>query len=287
MSQLPTKAQILKWISDNPTQTSKRDISRAFGIKGAAKIDLKRMLKELEEDGHLTRRKKTYRDSDKLPPVSVLRVAEQTRDGDLMARPMEWQGDGEEPVVIIVHRASDPALGAGDRILARLQEVKGETYHYEARLIRRIGTNPRKIMGIFRKRAEGGRIKPIDKGDSKEWTVPMGATHGAQDGELVEAEQSGPKDRMGLPRARVIDRLGDPMAPKAVSLIAIHQHGIPDDFPDEVIFEADAMSPAGLADREDLRDLPLITIDPSDARDHDDAVYSQRDDDPKNPGGYV
>ena len=287
MTQMPSKADILQWISDNPTQTSKRDISRAFGVKGAAKIDLKRLLRELEEEGHLSRRKKTYRDPEKLPPVAVLTVADQTPDGDLLARPMEWQGDGAEPVVMIVHRASDPALGGGDRILARLQEVKGEAHHYEARLIRRIGTNPRKILGLFRKRAEGGRIKPIDKGESKEWTVPPGATGGAQDGELVEAEQSGPKDRMGLPRARVIDRLGDPMAPKAVSLIAIHQHGIPDDFPDEVIFEADAMAPAPLGDSEDLRDMPLITIDPSDARDHDDAVFAHADDDPKNEGGHV
>jgi ribonuclease R len=287
MSQVPSKADILKWISDNPTLTSKRDIARAFGIKGAARIDLKRMLKELAEEGHLEKRKKTYRDPDRLPPVAVLRVAGQTPDGDLLARPMEWQGEGPEPSVMIVHRASDPGLGEGDRILARLQAVEGEAYHYEARLIRRIGTNPRKVLGLFRKRAEGGRIKPIDKGDSKEWSVPVGATGGAQDGELVEAEQSGPKDRMGLPRARVINRLGDPMAPKAVSLIAIHQHGIPDDFPDDVIFEADAMSPAELGNREDLSDLPLITIDPSDARDHDDAVWAHVDDDPKNAGGHV
>ncbi|MEM6588756.1 MAG: ribonuclease R [Pseudomonadota bacterium] len=287
MSQLPSKAQILQWISDNPTQTSKRDISRAFGIKGAAKIDLKRVLKELEEEGHLTKRRKTYRDPDKLPPVAVLRVAGQTPDGDLLAEPMEWQGEGSAPVAIIVHRASDPALGDGDRILARLQEVKDEPHGYEARLIRRIGTNPRKILGLYRKRAEGGRIKPIDKGDSKEWSVAPDATGGAQDGELVEAESAGPKDRLGLPRARVVNRLGDPMAPKAVSLIAIHQHGIPDDFPDEVVEEADAMKPAGLEGREDLRDLPLITIDPSDARDHDDAVYAHADDDPKNKGGHV
>ncbi len=287
MSQLPTKADILQWISDNPAQTSKRDISRAFGIKGAARIDLKRMLKELEEEGHLEKRKKTYRDPDRLPPVAVLRVSGQSRDGDLLARPMEWQGEGDEPVVLIVHRASDPALGEGDRILARLQEVTGEAHHYEARLIRRIGTNPRKVLGLFRKRAEGGRITPIDKRDSKEWSVPVGATGGAKDGELVEAEQAGPKDRMGLPRARVIDRLGDPMAPKAVSLIAIHQHGIPDDFPDEVIEEADVMAPADLGARTDLTDLPLITIDPSDARDHDDAVWAHADDDPKNEGGHV
>jgi ribonuclease R len=287
MSQMPSKDEILQWISDNPTLTSKRDIAKAFGIKGAARIDLKRILKELEAEGHLEKRKKTYRDPERLPPVSVLQISGQTSDGELLARPLEWQGEGVEPVVMVLPRASDPALGEGDRILGRLQEVKGEAHHYEARLIRRIGTNPRKVLGIFRKRDEGGRIVPIDKGDGKEWLVPGDATGGAKDGELVEAEQSGPKGRMGLPRARIITRLGDPSAPKAVSLIAIHQHGIPDEFPDEVIAEADQMKPAGLSGRDDLRDLPLVTIDPADARDHDDAVWAHEDDDPKNEGGHV
>src|SRR6056297_2713951 len=287
MSQMPSKDEILQWISDNPTLTSKRDIAKAFGIKGAARIDLKRVLKELEEEGHLEKRKKTYRDPEKLPPVSVLQVSGQTSDGELLAKPLEWHGEGVEPVVLLIPRASDPALGEGDRILARLQEVKAETHHYEARLIRRIGANPRKVLGVFRKSEEGGRIVPIDKGDGKEWQVPRDATGGAQDGELVEAEQAGPKTRLGLPRARVLERLGDPSAPKAVSLIAIHQHGIPDEFPDDVIAEADAMKPAGLANRDDLRDMPLITIDPSDARDHDDAVWAHADDDPKNEGGHV
>ena len=287
MSQLPTKPEILEWISQNPTFTAKRDIARAFGIKGAARIDLKRVLKELEAEGHLEKRKKTYRDPDRLPPVSVLQVNGPDSDGDLTAQPMEWTGDGVEPVVIIVPRASDPALGAGDRILARLTAVQGETHHYEARLIRRIGTNPQRILGVFRKRAEGGRILPIDKGADREWQVANDATGGAKDGELVEAETAGPKTRIGLPKARIITRLGDPSAPRAVSLIAIHQHGIPDDFPDDVVAEADAMKPAGPKSRTDLRDLPLITIDPSDARDHDDACYAEPDNDPKNPGGHV
>jgi ribonuclease R len=287
MSQLPSKAEILQWISDNPTLTSKRDIAKAFGIKGAARIDLKRVLRELEAEGHLEKRKKTYRDPERLPPVTVLQINALTPDGELLARPLEWHGEGVEPVVLVLPRAADPALGEGDRILARVHDVRAEAHHYEARLIRRIGANPRKVLGIFRKSEEGGRIVPIDKGVGKEWLVARDATGGAQDGELVEAEQAGPPGRMGLPRARVLDRLGDPSAPKAVSLIAIHQHGIPDEFPDEVIAEADAMKPAGLKGRTDLRDLPLITIDPSDARDHDDAVHAHADDDPKNPDGHV
>ncbi|MEM6376427.1 MAG: ribonuclease R, partial [Pseudomonadota bacterium] len=176
MSELPSKSQILQWIGDHPTQTSKRDIAKAFGIKGAARIDLKRVLKELELEGHLEKRKKTYRDPERLPPVSILQITGLTSDGEMLARPLEWRGDGEEPIVLVMPRASDPAMGDGDRILARLQEVNGETHHYEARLIRRIGTNPRKILGLFSKRAEGGRLLPIDKGSGREWVVPAGAT---------------------------------------------------------------------------------------------------------------
>lgn len=287
MKNLPTKEEILEWISQNPTLTAKRDIAKAFGIKGAARIDLKRMLKELEAEGHLEKRKRSYNDPDRLPPVSVLHITGPDSDGDLFAKPMEWHGEGSEPVVLVIPKASDPALGAGDRILARLTAVQADDHAYEARLIRRIGTNPQRLLGIFRKAAEGGRIVPIDKGADKEWVVAADATGGAKDGELVEAEQAGPKGRMGMPRARIVERLGDPSAAKAVSLIAIHQHGIPDAFPDAVIAEADAMKPIGLEGREDLRDLPLITIDPSDARDHDDACYVQRDEDPKNKGGYI
>lgn len=287
MSKIPSKPEILEWIAENPTLTAKRDIAKAFGIKGAARIDLKRVLKELEAEGHLEKRKRSYQDPDRLPPVSVLQVTGPDKDGDLFAKPMEWQGEGVEPVVLVIPRASDPALGAGDRILARLTLVQAQDHHYEARLIRRIGANPQRVLGIFRKTTEGGRIVPIDKGSDKEWWVPGDATHGAKDGELVEAEQAGPKARMGSPRARIVERLGDPSAPKAVSLIAIHQHGIPDDFPDDVMAQADAAKPVGLKGREDLRDLPLITIDPSDARDHDDACYAHADEDPKNEGGHV
>jgi ribonuclease R len=287
MSQIPTKDQILEWISENPTQTSKRDIAKAFGIKGADRIELKRILKDLEAEGHLQKRKKTYLDREKLPPVSVLEILAPTPDGDLWAKPLEWHGEGPAPKVLYIPREADPALGEGDRILGRLTEVKGEEHQYEARLIRRIGTSPKRVLGIFRKGAEGGRVVPIDKGAELEWMVASDATLNAKDGELVEAEQAGPRARMGLPRARIVSRLGDPSAPKAVSLIAIHQHGIPDQFPDEVIAEADRQKPAGLGNREDLRHLPFVTIDPADARDHDDACYAHADDDPKNEGGHV
>ncbi|MCQ0971299.1 ribonuclease R [Paracoccus sp. TK19116] len=272
MAQIPSKQQILDWVADHPEANSKRDIAKAFGIKGAERIELKRVLKDLEAEGMLERRRKHYRDAETLPPVSVLRLGSPDADGDLWAHPLEWTGEGPEPRILFVPRAEEPALAPGDRILARLAETPGEDHQYQARLIRRIAAAPQKIVGIFRKETEGGRIVPIDKGQDREWRVRADATHGAQPGELVEAEQIGPKGRMGLPQARVTERLGDPSAPRAVSLIAIHQHGIPDEFPEVVIAEAEAAKPATMKGRDDLRDLPLVTIDPADARDHDDAV---------------
>lgn len=287
MTQIPTKDQILAWLADHPGAGAKRDIAKAFGIKGSARIELKRLLKEMAAEGTLERRRSTYHDAAKLPPVSVLQILAPDDAGDQWARAVEWNGEGPEPRILFVPRAADVALAEGDRILARIAEVSGEAHDYEARLIRKIGVAAHRVVGIFRKSAEGGRITPIDKGADKDWLVPPGATFDARDGELVEAEQMGPKGRMGLPRARVIERLGDPSAPRAVSLIAIHQHGIPDDFPDAVVAEADAAVPAGFEGRENLTDLPFVTIDPADARDRDDACLAMPDDDPANEGGHI
>ncbi len=287
MKGLPTKSQVMDWISENPDRATKRDIARAFGIRGADRIDLKRLLRELERGGHVERHRKVYQDPDSLPPVTVLEVKGPNADGDLFASPLGWDGTGPEPRILVVHRPSGPALGSGDRILARLTAVTAERYAYEARLIRLIGRNPRKVLGIYREGPEGGRIVPVEKGSDQEWRITDAVASGVRDGELVEAEPIARSGRIGLPSARIAATLGDPAAPGSVSLIAIHRHGIPDDFPEEAIAESMAAKPIGLAGREDLSELPFVTIDPEDARDHDDACFAERDTDPRNPDGHI
>jgi len=288
MKPLPTKDQIRQWITENPGSAAKRDIAKAFGIKGDARIDLKRMLAELEDEGALeTRARRQYDTPGALPPVAVLAVLAPDAQGDLFAVPLEAGVETTGARILILPQKGDPALGSGDRILARLTPVEGQDHTHEARLIRRLGANALKVLGIFRENSEGGRIVPIDKkGQDKEWRVARDATGGAKDGELVEGETVG-KARLGLPSVRITARLGDPSGPRAVSLIAIHQHGIPDQFPDAAIAEADAAVTAPMGKRSDLRDLNLVTIDPVDARDRDDAVFAEADPDPKNPGGFV
>ncbi len=273
----PTKDQIRDWIRDNPNLVSKRDVAKAFGIKGADRIELKRILRELEADGEIRRDRKTLRDPETLPPVAVLRVAGMDADGDVLAEPVEWTGAGPVPRILMTATSDGPTLGPGDRILARCTAVDDPDISHQGRLIRRIGLAPSKILGIFRQGREEHRILPIDKKADREWRVMPGDRGAARDGELVEAERVGPKTRMGLPKARITSRLGDPSQAKSVSLIAIHEQGIPDAFETATLEEAEAAKPVDLGNRTDLRDLPLVTIDPHDARDHDDAVCALSD----------
>ena len=286
MSKLPTKKQIQDWIKDNPKKSSKREIAKAFGIKGSMRVELKKVLKELTLSGEIDKNKKSFKNPNQLPSVCILQMMASTSDGDLFARPVDWKGDEPEPIVLMVFRASDPALAYGDRVLAKVSIVQDEQYQYEGRIIRVLKKTPKNTLGIYKETSEGGRILPIEK-SGREWSVKLSDALDAKDGELVEAEQiKGPR-ASGLHAARVINIVGDPSGPKAVSLIAIHQHGIPHQFPEDVLNESENSNFSVDAKREDLTKIPFVTIDPSDARDHDDAVYSHPDKDPSNIGGHV
>ena len=286
MSKLPTKKQIQDWIKDNPKKSSKREIAKAFGIKGSMRVELKKVLKELTLSGEIDKNKKSFKNPNQLPSVCILQMMASTSDGDLFARPVDWKGDEPEPIVLMVFRASDPALAYGDRVLSKVSVVHDEQYQYEGRIIRVLKKTPKNTLGIYKETSEGGRILPIEK-SGREWSVKLSDALDAKDGELVEAEQIKGKRASGLYAARVINIVGDPSGPKAVSLIAIHQHGIPHQFPEDVLNESENSNFSVDAKREDLTKIPFVTIDPSDARDHDDAVYSHPDKDPSNVGGHV
>ena len=286
MSKLPTKKQILDWIKDNPKKSSKREIAKAFRIKGSMRVELKQVLKELTLRGEIDKNKKSFKNPNQLPSVCILQMMASTSDGDLFARPVDWIGVEPEPIVLLVFRASDPALAYGDRVLAKVSIVHDEQYQYEGRIIRVLKKTPKNTLGIYKETSEGGRILSIEK-SGREWGVKLSDALGAKDGELVEAEQIKGHRASGLNAARVINIVGDPSGPKAVSLIAIHQHGIPHQFPEDVLNESENSNFSVDAKREDLTKIPFVTIDPSDARDHDDAVYSHPDKDPSNIGGHV
>jgi ribonuclease R len=280
------KARVLEALAKQP-HAAKRDIARALGVKGSDRIVLKRILKELESDGTIARAgKRAYAKPGLLPEVAVLEISGQDNDGELLARPARWES-AEAPPTIVMVPARDAeaggALGRGERVLARLSETREG---YEARVIKRLGASAHRVLGVYRASARDGRIAPIDRKTRYEFIVDSSDNGGAVSNELVLAEPLAGR-ALGLPRARIVERLGSMNAPKAISLIAIHAHGIPTEFPKPVLDEAaraEAASPHG---RTDLRKYPLVTIDPEDARDHDDAVWAGPDDDPANKGGHV
>lgn len=273
---LPSEAEVLDFIQSSPGTVGKREIARAFAIKGADKIALKQLLKRMAEEGKLARRQRKLIDTSSLPPVAVLEITGIDSDGEAYGEPTEWdeRSAGKPPRVVI---EGGEAPRKGDRILAKITAQRAGRYKFSARVIRRLSDRSARVLGIYRVvRGQGARIVPVDKKQRRELQVLAGDDLGAQNGELVEAEVA--RDRgHGLPAARVRERLGDLNDQRNVSLIAIRQHGIPQEFPERVIAETGKLKPFSRGKRVDLRDLPLVTIDPPDARDHDDAVWAEAD----------
>jgi ribonuclease R len=290
LGKLPSKQEILDFLQGSSVEAGKREIARAFGIKGGDRIALKELLRDMADDGLIAGSRRKLQCPGVLPSVTVLEIVDRDSYGDFIARPANWSEEhGPPPRVLIAESKQDrsPASGVGDRVLARITPLgAGADYPYQARPIKRLPHTTRSQLGIFRALPGGhGVIDPVDRKQLKEWRVAGGATNDAEHGELVRFELGG--GRFGAANARITDRLGNPQDQRATSLIAIHAHGIPDTYPEAVLREADAVKEPDLKRREDLRHLPFVTIDPVDARDRDDAVWAEVDPDPKNRGGWV
>ncbi|MGA0606904.1 ribonuclease R [Phenylobacterium sp. VNQ135] len=279
---LPDRETLLNYIREHG-ETDKAAMARAFGLKGGDRRALRMMLTELEEDGTLSRRsRRGFAETGALPEVGVVNVAERDPDGDLLVR----LAKGEDAPLVPLAPGGDvsgPAPGLGDRLLVRF--VRLESGDFEARLIKRLGQSAHRVLGVVRKARREVRVEPVDR-RSKD-TLVLSAPGDLRDGDLVLAQVEGSASRYGPKRGKLLEVVGREDEPRAASLIAIHAHGIPTGFSQAAEAEAEEAQPPTLAGREDLREVPLITIDPADARDHDDAVYAEPDTDEKNPGGWI
>jgi ribonuclease R len=291
---LPSKQEVLAFVGSQTGEVGTRELARAFGLKNADRAVLKGMLRELADEGKIKRRRRTMHRTGALPAVVIADITARDEDGELIAIPTEWdeEAQGAAPKIRLhTPRRARPGetAGVGERALLRVEESgePDDAIRYTGRVIKVIDRARTRILGIFRALpAGGGRVEPVDKKQlGREMAVPPGATLDAADGDLVAVDIA--QRVRGLPQAQVKEKLGSIKSEKAVSLIAIHAYGIPHVFPSDAIAEAEAAKPAGLAAREDWRDLPLLTIDPEDAKDHDDAVHATPDPSPGNPGGHI
>jgi ribonuclease R len=282
----PTKEQVLEFIRTSPVPVGKREIARAFHLRGQDRIPLKSLLKELEQGGAVDRGKaRRLAAPSALPEVAVVQVIGPDADGDIWARPIDFPKDDAEPqIVIIEDKKLDRPLAAGDRVLVRLEKTDADIY--EARPIRRLQSRAERVVGVFEKGPHGsGRLIPTSKRVKTEFTVDPKDTGGAKPEEIVVAEIE-PAKRLGTPKARIVERIGRIGDAKSVSIISIAEHYIPFQFPPAALEKAETATAAPLGNRTDLRQVPLVTIDGDDARDFDDAVWATADDHKDNPGGW-
>ncbi|MEO1793919.1 MAG: RNB domain-containing ribonuclease, partial [Pseudomonadota bacterium] len=302
--ELPTRDEIIEFVSTTQQRASKREIAKAFNIKGADRVALKALLADMTDEGLLAGKKKDLRAAGVLPTVTVLDIVGTDADGELIAEPAQWD-DGVRPRGLMIssgrvadsasRRGSsgrDRALGEGDRVLARITPIPDEDrdppeISFTAQPMKRIGRDRKRMLGIFRQAHHGGGlISPVDKKARDEWHVRREDCGDASDGDLVRFDVVS-AGRAAQPQARVADVLGNPSDQRQISLIAVHAHGIPDQFPSEVMAEVDDLPQLERSGRRDLTGLNLVTIDPPDARDHDDAVHAEPDTAADNPDGFI
>lgn len=280
----------MEFLRSNPDALNKREIARAFGVTGQDRTQLRRILREMTEDGMLEKTPaRGYQTPGGLPEQALIEITGIDDDGELMARPLDWHGRGKPPVIyVMVDKKRAAPIKDGERVLARLKKIS--PHEYEARVLKPLEQNGEtRTVGFYKSYRGGGFVTPTDKKNKLEYMIPAEYTEHAQDGDLVSVETL-PATRQ-YPRsknaARVVEVIGQKDDPKLISLIAIHTQGIPVEFPADVLAESEKLQEPDLSGgRVDMRDIPLVTIDGADARDFDDAVYAAPDTDPKNPGGW-
>src|SRR6478672_7636742 len=268
---LPSRKQILDFIASSDQPAGKREIARAFGLSGQDKIDLKRLLKDMADEGLIDSSPgRAFHKLGGVPRVTVLRVQSVDDSGNAFAVPEQWHAETPPPRLRLIEHGKRSALGIGDRVLARTEE-RGQGFI--AHPMKKLARSAELVLGVVKREGSRFWLSPVDKRERRELAIVE--LKDAEVGDLVLCEVSGRPPRVS---ARVDAVLGDPFAPRSFSLIAIHKHGLRHEFAQEAIDEAHRVAKQPLGEREDLTHLPIVAIDPVDARDHDDAIWAEADD---------
>ncbi len=272
-----TREELLDYLSSSTAPQTKRELVRAFGIRGDDRIPFKKLLRGLENDGLIVKQGGGgFSVPDAMPSVSIIEVVDIDIDGDVIAKPAEWNIElqGEIPrIEVMPDKKGHPSLAVGDRVLARLFRQTDAVY--EAKTIRKLDSPEGRVIGIVRKQARGFVLKPASKKAKYDFDIAQDDLGGAQEGDMAIGELQ-PARGMRNKRVRIVHVIGNEGDPKAISILSAHENGLREDFPSGVIGETKNLKVPELKAREDLRAVPLVTIDGADARDFDDAVFAEK-----------
>ncbi|MEM8833911.1 MAG: ribonuclease R [Pseudomonadota bacterium] len=275
----PHPDEIYRYIADSEKPLTKRELVRAFDIKGEKRVRFKEILRELEKSGRIVKGAgQAYSVPKSLPAVTTIIVTHIDIDGDIFAKPLDWDEKAQGPAPQIELLSKAP-LKEGDRALARLKKYTDKLY--EGRVLRRIDQERLTVLGQVAKNARGYLLKPVDKKAKYDFEIHQNDLNGAQTHDLAMAEilpSRGVKQR----RVKITEVIGNKNDVNAISIIALNEAGMHEKFLDKVLAETKDLKVPPLKtkkfEREDLRDIPLVTIDGSDARDFDDAVFAEKTD---------
>lgn len=266
----PEPQEILDFIKASPTKVGKRELVRAFNLKGLDRIKLKDLLRKMAEQGLIDRgRKKKSPLGGKLPPVLTVEVStELTADGEVLLTSLTHT-DVNIPILLVEKEAS--RVKPGDQLLVRLR-YDSEGY-YTAHILKKTPVKSPNLVGAIIKSRGQFYLQPCDRKRQDDFCLLEDQTK-VTEGNLVLAELTAQR---GLKKAKILKTLGSFDDPRVISLISIFQEGIPHEFLEETLQEAENVRSLSLEGRQDLRSIPFITIDGEDARDFDDAVWAYED----------
>ncbi len=272
---IASRELLLKHLAEAPEPLTAARLAKRLGLHTAAQREaLAKRLAAMVRDGQAIEGPNGFATAGEGE-----RVAGRVRgraSGEVLVIP----DDGSAPLVLA--RADTAALMHGDRIEVLAVGVN-ERGRRIARLIRRVGDASARIGGIWRADHGGGRIAghvaPEDPGHWYSIEVAARDRHGAEDGDPVIVEVTKRPQGENPAHGRIVEVLEDLRPSDLAARFAILRHDLPQEFPQEVILEANRFAPdvqaADRQGREDLREMPLVTIDGADAKDFDDAVYAE------------
>jgi len=270
---VPSREAVIALLTERGELLSFDDIAQALGVTGERDLEaFSRRLRAMQRDGQLLRNR---RDLYGLP-----------RKMDLVRGRVTGHADGfgflipdDQGADLFLPPREMRQILHGDRVLARVTGVDSRGRRTGA-VVEILERGQKNVVGRYVAADGMGFVAPSDKRLSQDIAIPAGAQAGAKDGQIVVAEiVQLPTYRSG-PIGRIVEVLGDHMAPGMEIEVAIRSHDIPQQWPKEVLDEAGKFPPQvderDSAGREDLRGLELVTIDGEDARDFDDAVYCEK-----------
>src|SRR5512146_1796707 len=184
---LPSRKQILDFIASSDQPAGKREIARAFHLSGQDKIDLKRLLKDMADEGLIDSSPgRAFHKSGGVPKVTVLRVQAVDDSGTVWAVPEQWHAETKPPRLKIIERGRRSALGIGDRVLARTEE-RGEGFI--AHPMKKRARAAELTLGVVKREGDRFWLAPVDKRERRELFISE--LKDAEPGDLVLCEVTG------------------------------------------------------------------------------------------------